>query len=135
MHQASNPVAIAGGRMMVGFERDQDVGVLRPDAVGLIKGQHEGERRQADIVADAVEFAGRNHSFDAALDAVDETLGLLDARAGGRAQMHLHHAGIDTLGKKSSPTTGTRNSDDPIRIATQVRPNARRAMNAPSRSR
>ena len=95
MHQASNLVAVRGGRMMVGFERNQDIGVLRPDTVGLIIRQHVGERGQADIVADAIEFAGRNHPFDATLDAIDEALGLLDPGAAGRAQMHFQHAGID----------------------------------------
>lgn len=58
--------------------------------------------RDADVIDDAFQFAGRHVAPDGALDFVAEARGLLDAEAGARPDVHLHLAGIDA-GKEVLP--------------------------------
>ena len=79
---------------MVGLQLDQHVGVLRPDRVGLVKGQIVGER-QTDVVADTLQLVVGHHGANRAFDLVDHQLGVLDASSGRHPDVQVHHAGVD----------------------------------------
>ncbi len=79
---------------MFGFQLDQQVGVLRAGAVGLVKGEIVGNR-QADIVADARELSGRDDAANLLFEAIDDVLGVLDPGAAGHPDVEAHHARVD----------------------------------------
>ncbi len=93
-HALANRLHVVSGRAMAGLQCDQHVCVLRAEAVGLVEGEVV-RLREPDVVADAVELVRRHDLADRLLDVVDEPLGLLDTRAGRRAEMEPHHAGVD----------------------------------------
>src|SRR6202022_1883213 len=90
----ANLVLVDRGRAMARLELNQDIGILRGDAVGLIESEVIGDR-QTDVVADALQLVGRDHRPNPALDVVVDLLAALDTRTGWGTNVKTHHARVD----------------------------------------
>jgi hypothetical protein len=86
---------IVGRGCMPLLERHQDHAVIDADRRAVGKGQIIEARGQADIVDDQLALAGGDDLTDLILDSLEDPLGLLDAGAGGCADMELDLPAVD----------------------------------------
>src|SRR5580698_4084341 len=96
--QPANFVFVDLGRLMLGLQLDEHVGILRAGAVGLVVREVVGNR-QSDIIADALDLGRRNDAANVLFEPIDHQLGVLDARAARHLDVQAHHAGVD-VGKE-----------------------------------
>ena len=75
--------------------RDQHVAVEGADGAGVVVARVDAAGRQADVVDDAGDLLAREQLAKLRLDAADERRHLLDAGAGGRADMDAQGRRLD----------------------------------------
>ena len=80
---------------MAGGQSDQDLSVVVGHEGAVAEGEVIVRCRQADVVDDGAHLVARNHLADRVLDLLEQLFGRFDARAGRRAHMQRHLAGID----------------------------------------
>ncbi len=104
MNRLANALDVQVAGMMMLLELHLNIGILRPDGVGLVK-QQRPVNRQPDVVAEQLELVGRDNLPDGVLDPTQHSRAFLEPRADRASDMQANHSGIDGTGKKSSPTT------------------------------
>ena len=79
-------------RVVILFERNQDVGVRRADHAAVVVSRVDAAVGQAHVVDDAVQFARRNLPADRLIDQIADARGLLDAGSGLGAEVQAELA-------------------------------------------